>query len=273
MNHRPTLYARADDTFWTIHAGWPLLFFGAAFVLIGCLGLDRRLADTWFFDVATGQWWGGGAGDWWARGLLHTGGRWLVRALAALSLGIWMLSFWWARCRPWRWMAGFTVLAMVSSIALVGLLKAITNVDCPWDLAGYGGTHAFVPLFADRPDYLPRARCFPGAHASSGFALVCFYFAWRSGPPARARFALIAGILTGAVFALGQEARGAHFLSHDLAGAAIVWFTQLGLYRWMRRGLEREARGRAGQHAREAAARRREASRDTAAPACTRACR
>jgi membrane-associated PAP2 superfamily phosphatase len=29
---------------------------------------------------------------------------------------------------------------------------------------------------------------------------------------------------------LGQEARGAHFLSHDLASAILVWSMQWGLY-------------------------------------------
>jgi len=32
------------------------------------------------------------------------------------------------------------------------------------------------------------------------------------------------------MYSIGQEARGAHFISHDLAAAAIVWFTQLLLY-------------------------------------------
>jgi membrane-associated PAP2 superfamily phosphatase len=34
----------------------------------------------------------------------------------------------------------------------------------------------------------------------------------------------------GLAFSIGQEARGAHFFSHDLSAAAIVWFLQLGLY-------------------------------------------
>jgi hypothetical protein len=35
------------------------------------------------------------------------------------------------------------------------------------------------------------------------------------------------------IFSIGQEARGAHFVSHDLTAAAIVWFTQLLLYSWI----------------------------------------
>ena len=47
---------------------------------------------------------------------------------------------------------------------------------------------------------------------------------------------LTAGLLLGCAFVVGQEARGAHFLSHDLAGAAGVWRVQLGLYAAWRRG-------------------------------------
>ena len=51
---------------------------------------------------------------------------------------------------------------------------------------------------------------------------------WRAGCWRRA-------IAVGIAFSIGQEARGAHFLSHDLTSAAIVWFVQLGLYAWYRR--------------------------------------
>jgi membrane-associated PAP2 superfamily phosphatase len=42
--------------------------------------------------------------------------------------------------------------------------------------------------------------------------------------------ALAAGLAVGVLFAFGQEARGAHFLSHDLTSAILVWYVQLGLY-------------------------------------------
>ena len=35
------------------------------------------------------------------------------------------------------------------------------------------------------------------------------------------------------VFAIGQEARGAHFLSHDLVSACIAWFLLVAIYSWM----------------------------------------
>ena len=59
---------------------------------------------------------------------------------------------------------------------------------------------------------------------------MCFYFLWRGRRPRAARGALLAAVLIGTLFSIGQQARGAHFVSHDLAGAALVWFVQLALY-------------------------------------------
>jgi membrane-associated PAP2 superfamily phosphatase len=217
--------------FWRSHLTWPLAGFLIAFAALEGLGFDRALANAWSFNVHTGRWLGAGNGAWWARTLLHTGGRYLVRGVAAVAIIAWCLSFAVTALRPWRRAAGFVVLAMILSTGLVGALKAITNIDCPWDLAGFGGTHPYVALFADRPDALPRARCFPGAHSSSGFALVCLYFVLRDHSRRVAIFALRAAIAVGIAFSIGQEARGAHFLSHDLTSAAIVWFVQLAAYR------------------------------------------
>jgi membrane-associated PAP2 superfamily phosphatase len=201
-----------------------------AFILIEVLGLDLKIANTLFYDHARQHWLGAGAGDWWAHRLVHDTGRWLVRGVAAAALLVWGITFFVPSTRQWRRSAGFIVLAMAVSVLVVGLLKQVTNVDCPWDLAEYGGAHPYVALFADRPDYLPRAACFPGAHSSSGFALVCFYFVLRNRWRRLAWLALGIACLVGVVFSIGQEARGAHFLSHDLTSAMLVWAIQLYLY-------------------------------------------
>lgn len=231
MNPPPALYS--TRAFWRSHAFAPLAGFLLVFGLVEALGLDRRIADSLYFDVATAHWLGTGPGDWWAHRLLHDDGRWLIRGIAAGAIATWVASFFLEPLRRSRRGAGYVALAMLTAIVLVGALKSVSNVDCPWDLAGYGGHNPYVALFADRPDYLPRARCFPGAHASSGFALLCFYFVWRDTAPARARGALATALAVGIAFSVGQEARGAHFLSHDLVAAAIAWFVQLSLYAWL----------------------------------------
>lgn len=224
-----------DRRFWISHAGVPGVLFVTCLAVIELFDLDRALARSLFFDAATQHWLGEGEGAWWARELIHTHGRWLVRLVAAAALFAWIATFFVKRMRSWRRRAGFAFLAVALSTAIVGVLKVITNVDCPWDLTGFGGDRPFVYLFADRPDSLPHAACFPGAHSSSGFAMFFGYFLLRDRSRRQAALALLGAILVGVIFSIGQQARGAHFLSHDLTSAVIVWFVQLLLYARMLR--------------------------------------
>ncbi|HEY7641264.1 MAG TPA: phosphatase PAP2 family protein [Steroidobacteraceae bacterium] len=221
---------RLPRHFWRTHAILPGVGFAIALALVEALGLDRPLSHALFFDDATRQWLGAGQGMWWARDVIHTGGRTLVRAVAVVLLAGWVATLFSKRLRSWRRRAAFAFLAVGLATGMVGALKATTNVDCPWDLAEFGGDRPYVALFADRPASLPHAACFPGAHASSGFALMFGYFLLRGRSRRRARWALLGAIAIGVLFSIGQEARGAHFLSHDLTSAAIVWFVQLLLY-------------------------------------------
>ena len=225
----------SNSAFWRRHAWLPLFAFVVVFGVVEGFSLDRVIAREWYFNVHTAHWLGAGPGEWWARGLLHTGGGWIVRGIAAAALVLWGMSFAVSRLRPWRRSVGYVLLAMLLATLIVGGLKVVTNVDCPWDLAGFGGHNPYVALFADRPDSLKRAQCFPGAHASSGFALFCFYFVFRDRSRRIAGWMLAIAIAVGITFSIGQEARGAHFLSHDLTSAAIVWFVQLALYAKMLR--------------------------------------
>lgn len=217
---------RAD--LWWRHARWPLVAFMATTAVLGVTSLDLVLARHLFFDAGAGQWRAGQA--WWANGLLHTGGRWLIRLIAAGALVVWLRGWFDLRLEPYRRPAAYLVLAIVLSTGLVGLLKSLTNVDCPADLETFGSQRPYVGLFADRPDDLPHARCFPAAHASAGYSLLALYFLWRERYPARARYGLLAGIGSGLLFGIAQQARGAHFLSHDVWSALLVWLTCLTLY-------------------------------------------
>jgi membrane-associated PAP2 superfamily phosphatase len=214
---------------WRAHVAAPFILMGALWLLLEVGGLDRAIAQALFYSDATG-WLGTGANDWWAHRLLHTGGSWFVRGVAVAALITYLASFRVAALAGWRREALFVFAGMAVVTACVGLLKQVTNVDCPWDLADFGGTRPYVALFASRPDTLPHAACFPGAHSSSGFSLLAIYFALRDREPRFARIALVAGIAIGVVFAFGQQARGAHFLSHDLTSAAIAWTVLLALY-------------------------------------------
>jgi len=225
-----------DQRFWLRHAGWPALLFVLFAIAAAGTGLDESFARAWAFDPVTRQFIGGGPGEWWAKELIHTTGGLLIRILGGILLLTWGLSFRIGALQRWRRPAGFVVLSVALGAGAVGLLKLVTNVDCPWSLAEFGGRLPYVHLFADRPDSLPRAQCFPGGHSSSGFALFALYFLTLGRSRKLARVALGVALLVGGVFAFGQEARGAHFLSHDLWSAALVWFTCLAVYAIAYRG-------------------------------------
>ncbi len=214
--------------FWRSHALWPLAAYLAAMGLLAGMHLDLAIAQRWFYNAAGGGWLGRDSP--WAGEIVHTGGGILVRAIGVAALAAWLGSRRIAWLAPFRRALLYFLLAVVLVNGLTGLLKQLTNIDCPWDLEAFGGRFPYVGLFADRPDALRHAACFPGAHSASGFALVALYFVLRDFGHGRAWCGLAIGFGLGAVFAFGQEARGAHFLSHDLTSAAIAWFTSLALY-------------------------------------------
>lgn len=213
------------------HAVLPGALFAALFAVAVLGHLDLRISDAFFFSQPANDWIG--SHSWWAVDLSHTGGGWLVRLIGLVALATLVLGFRLPRWRRFRRGAAYLALGLILVPAVVGALKQVTNVDCPWALKGYGGDRPYVSLFADRPDELPAAQCYPGSHSSSGFALMAFYFLLHGPRPRIARWSLAGAVLIGAIFSLGQQARGAHFLSHDLASAAIAWFLLLALSRLM----------------------------------------
>lgn len=206
----------------------PLALGAAVLFLLAMFDGDRRIAATLFFDTSVGQWWG--HGSFWMEDLLHTGGRNVMRLIAFLALGMWLASFRALRLAPHRRSLGYLTACFALVPLFVGGLKSVTGVDCPWDLVGFGGERPYVEWYADRPDGLPHAACFPGAHSSSAFALFALFFLWRGSRPLRAGGALAATILIGSLFSVAQQSRGAHFLSHDVVSAMIAWAMCAGLY-------------------------------------------
>ena len=207
--------------FWLRHLVLPVSLLAAAAAASMSLGWDHAISHALFYDAPAGGFVGTGTGAWWARDLLHHGGRTLVRAIGLAALCVWAASHarpsWQSLRRP----AAYLALCLALSAALVAALKLGTRIDCPRDLLEFGGPNPALAFLQPRPAAWPAAACFPGAHAASGVALLALYYAMAS---VRGRYEhrwLLPAIVTGIVFAIAQEARGAHFLSHDLTGAAV----------------------------------------------------
>lgn len=204
-------------------------FVVANFVLLG-LGGDRWIAGHLYL-------WEGGR---WAlqdgfvtRTLVHEGGKrlsalaWL--GVAACAILAWRRPAW----RAWRKPLLYLALAVLLSTSIVAWMKSWTHVDCPWDLAGFGGTRSYHDLLAALPPRAPAGRCFPAGHASAGYAwLALFFFFERTRPAWRWR-GLAAGLCAGVVFGVSQQLRGAHFASHDAWTVMICWLVALLLHRAM----------------------------------------
>lgn len=214
--------------FWWRHEWLLLVIFAMVATVFALTHADVSIAHALFFDRETSHWIG--AESWWVNDVIHDGGRWFVRGIVAIALLVWIVTCVRSDLRSLRRPAAYFVIAAVLSVGIVGLLKITTNVDCPWDLSEFGGRFPAIALFADRPDDLRTAHCFPAAHASSGYALLALYFLLRERHALVARLGLALGVLVGLLFGIAQQARGAHFVSHDVWSAFLVWTISLSVY-------------------------------------------
>ena len=188
------------------------------FVTWELAGGDRWLADM--AGTAQGFAW---RHHWLLDKLLHDMGRLVAWALAlALCLGVW-----WPR-GPLRRLSLAARLQLAGgvlmSVAVVALLKSANPAACPWSLTPYGGL--VEPLSHWLWWVTPvggRGGCFPAGHASAGFAFVGGWFVFRQVAPALAWRWLLVAAAAGLLLGLGQQWRGAHFMSHTLWSGWLCW--------------------------------------------------
>lgn len=204
---------------------WLPLCAGLALVAVLQAGADQALADL-LFRIEGGRWaWRDAP---WLELGVHRVGRglstaaWLALALAWCTLP--------RRHTRLRQAMAYVLAAVALGTLAVSVMKALTGVDCPWDLARYGGTRVWHGLLEATAGQ-PRGRCFPAGHASAGYAWLALYFAARQVAPQRARGALLLALGAGLAFGIGQQLRGAHFASHDVASALACWLVSLALWR------------------------------------------
>ena len=160
--------------------------------------------------------------DW---ALVHLNHKVFKNLLIAVYISffvLWCLSFKVPRFRAQRWQYGYMFWVSILSTGLIGLLKSQSGHACPWNM-----THATASGFVWDFSAI-KGHCFPGGHASTGFALMTGFFVYRLVQPIRAWFYLLAGIALGMMMGWGQMMRGAHFLSHNLwTGWIILLFNTI----------------------------------------------
>lgn len=135
-----------------------------------------------------------------------------------LSYGIaWLMSFYSEKFKPRRWEFGYFFIMVMLATSTIAILKSQSAHACPWDMAVATTQGILWDLSAT------AGHCFPGGHASSGFALLVGYFIYRTTRPKWAYFFLLAALILGFTMGWAQMMRGAHFLSHTLWTGWIIW--------------------------------------------------
>ncbi|MFE8643739.1 phosphatase PAP2 family protein [Sphingomonas sp. NCPPB 2930] len=206
---------------------------GLGLVTAAC-GLVLLAWDATGLDLPLAQVFGGPAGfplqdHWLLTRVLHSGARnlaWVV--VAWLWVGVWRPMGGLRRIpfgRRLQW-----AVTTLAAVAAVSLLKATSTTSCPWSLEDFGGIAHYrshwANLFGSDGG---SGGCFPAGHASTGFAFVGGYFAYRGSEPGRARAWLVGGLTAGLVLGLTQQMRGAHFMSHTLWSGWVCWCVAWGI--------------------------------------------
>lgn len=158
----------------------------------------------------------------WLASAMHRGGKTLSWALVLglLAMVRWPVGLFRELARAERWQL---VLGTLAAVGAVTLLKHASHTSCPWDLRAFGGTAAHVSHWAWGVRDGGPGHCFPAGHASAAFAFVGGWFALRRRAPRAAACWLGAALAAGLAFGIGQQLRGAHFLSHTLWSGWVCW--------------------------------------------------
>ena len=220
---------RIDGTLWPA-VGLLALFF----VIFEYTGVDLWVQDQ-FYQNDTQQWIvdGKAGGPWF---WFYDGPKILI---ILAGLGILALA---AMPQKWRprlplakigrkhlWIAFLTIGTVP---AVIGQMKASTNIFCPSDIRRYGGEMPYVRVVESYPENdIPerRGRCFPAGHASGGFALVALMglALSRRGQ----RLGLTLGMSFGWAMGLYQMMKGSHYLGHTVITMLLAW---IGFLLWRR---------------------------------------
>ena len=92
------------------------------------------------------------------------------------------------------------------------MIKKLTGVPCPTELTTYGGTQVPTTLFEHMTNLSVYGHgCFPGGHASAGFALLCLPFMYGH----KIKY-YIPGLILGFTLGIYQMMKGDHFLIDTL---------------------------------------------------------
>lgn len=194
-----------------------------------------RLVSRWFFDAEKHAF--PLVNHWLLKNVLHDAAR-TTSVVATLVLIGATAAAWLALGAAWlrdcRHELLFVCVAAVAAAAVVGALKHLSGHACPWDLTDFGGSNAYRHLFTAPTSMAVVDGCFPAAHPVTAYAWSCVGFVLYPIAQRAARCWWSAVLFLGTLLGWVQIARGAHFLSHVLWSAWVVWSVNVALLALMR---------------------------------------
>lgn len=204
-----------------------LLLLAGAFALFQFTDLDIRVQDH-CYDFEKHRWLVEKQNTV-LRILLYSGPKVVLGIVAGVAV-VWLLLPVRWRPKPLRqfqlpWPARrvwFALICLAAIPATIGLMKARSDLYCPWSIDRYGGDRPHLHFFDALPANYPPdcGRCFPAGHASGGFALLGLYYLSES---RRGRWlGLTIGLSAGWAMGVYQMLKGAHFLSHTIVTMLIA---------------------------------------------------
>lgn len=195
-----------------------LVLIAATIIMESCTDIDMTVQRQWY-DAVRGTWFIDASAHQAWRWLFYDGMKRGVAGIGGLSVLIFCAGYVSGR-RTWMRTGLLVALSCAVTPLLVSTLKAVTGIYCPRQLADFGG-HASYRHLLMMFSGVSGGRCFPGGHASGGFALTVLFFCF-SGRPLRT-VALTAALGLGWTMGLYQMMRGEHFLSHTVMSMLLAW--------------------------------------------------
>jgi membrane-associated PAP2 superfamily phosphatase len=194
---------------------------------VGLALLALLLWDFTALDLAVSHWYGNASGfawrnHWLTTTVVHEG----VRAVAAVVLALLVAGVWWplgAARRLSRNLRVWWLVATLTCLLVIPLIKRVSLTSCPWALVEFGGVARHVSHWAWGQRDGGAGGCFPSGHASSAFSFIAGYFALRAAAPGAARAWWCVLLAVGLLAGWSQLMRGAHYASHTLWTGWLCW--------------------------------------------------
>jgi membrane-associated PAP2 superfamily phosphatase len=170
-------------------------------------------------------------GSFWVEVVMHHWAKYAVVTVGCLAGGALFLTYAMPALPFDRRTLVFIVLAIALGPLSVTLAKSTSARHCPWDIDEFGGYVPYTRLSEPPPVASKPGHCFPAGHASTGFALLAFYFAaYHRRMRVAAPLMLATGISAGVILGAGRVLEGAHFASHVAWSGLLCWTVMVGIY-------------------------------------------